>query len=83
MKMDERIYTIPLRDAFTSSSTRRTRKAVNIVKSFLKKHTKIEDIKLDSKLNEALWDRGIKKPPRRVKVRVVEEDERVVAYLVD
>ncbi|OYT27364.1 MAG: 50S ribosomal protein L31e [Candidatus Altiarchaeales archaeon ex4484_96] len=81
--MDERLYTIPLRDAFNAPKTKRTKKAVKVVKDYLKKHTKVDDVKLDTKLNELLWEKGIRKPPRRVKVKVVEEDGGVFAYLVD
>ncbi len=81
--MDDRVYTIPLRDTFGSPRTKRTKKAVNVVKKYLKKHTKVDDVKIDSSLNEFLWERGIRKPPRRVKVKVVEEDAGVVAYLAE
>jgi len=81
--MDEKVYTIPLRDAFYSSRTKRTKKAVNIIRNFLKRHTKVEDIKIDKSLNEAIWKRGIKKPPRRIKVKVVKEDEKTTAYLAE
>ena len=83
MKMDEKLYTIPLRDAFSSPRTKRTKKAVNVVRNYLKKHTKVDDVKIDTSLNEFLWEKGIRKPPRRVKVRVVEEDGMLVAYLVE
>jgi len=83
MKMDEKLYTIPLRDAFSSPRTKRTKKAVNVVRNYLKKHTKVDDVKIDTSLNEFLWEKGIRKPPRRVKVRVVEEDGMMVAYLVE
>ncbi|MEA1924281.1 MAG: 50S ribosomal protein L31e [Candidatus Altiarchaeota archaeon] len=80
--MNEKLYTIPLRDAFSSPRTKRTKKAVNVVRNYLRKHTKADDVKIDTSLNEFLWENGIKKPPRRVKVRVVEEDGGIVAYLV-
>ncbi len=81
--MDELVYTIPLREVFNSPRTRRANKAVKIVKDFIKKHTKAEEVKLDSSVNEALWMRGIRKPPRRIKVKVTKEDEVATAVLVE
>jgi len=83
MKDNEAIYTIPLRDAFQVPVTKRATKAIKIVKAFLTRHTKAEEIKLDSSINEALWSRGIKKPPRSVKVKVVKEENIVKASLVE
>lgn len=68
-----KLYRIPLRDAFNAPKTRRASKAVKIVKEFLKKHTKSE-VKLDASVNESLFARGIKKPPRRIKVKVIDKE---------
>ena len=34
-------------------------------------------MKLGSRLNEELWERGIEKPPRRVRVKAVIEDQQL------
>jgi len=81
MKEKEFTYTIPLREAFNVPVTKRANKAVKIVRNFLSRHTKASEIKIDSSINEVLWSRGIKKPPRRVKVRVVKEGDVVKASL--
>ena len=71
----ERTYTIPLREAFNAPRPRRANKAVKIVRNFLTRHTKAGTVKLDSSVNDAIWDRSREKPPRRIKVNVtVEED---------
>jgi len=49
--------------------SKRTRKAVAMVRKFLMRHTKRE-IKIDKTLNEELWRRGIKKPPREIRVKI-------------
>ncbi len=82
MRDREAVYTIPLRDAFHVPVTKRTTRAVKIIREFLVRHTKAEDIKLDSSINEALWDRGIKKPPHRIRVKVVKEGNIARASLV-
>jgi large subunit ribosomal protein L31e len=81
----ERIYTIPLREAFTAPRTRRASKAIKVVRGFLERHMKTTDVKLDESINEVLWNCGREKPPRRIKVKVVKEDEseRATATLVE
>ena len=76
------LYTIPLRDAFNVPRKRRARKAVKIVKEFLARHTKSE-VKFDASLNEMLWSRGIEKPPRRVRIKVVEKKGVKIAKLAE
>ena len=72
-KKQEKLYTIPLRAAFDAPRTKRAKKAVRIVQGFLMRHTKVEDVKIDSSVNEAIWERGIQKPPRKIKVKVTKE----------
>eukprot|EP01013_Petalomonas_cantuscygni_P021723 TRINITY_DN4126_c0_g2_i1.p3 TRINITY_DN4126_c0_g2~~TRINITY_DN4126_c0_g2_i1.p3 ORF type:complete len:137 (-),score=39.54 TRINITY_DN4126_c0_g2_i1:653-1063(-) len=47
---------------------RRAPLSIDIVKRSVKKIMHTEDIRIDSKLNEHLWSRGIKGVPRRVRV---------------
>jgi len=85
----EREYVIPLRDKCRPVPIyRKTPKAVKSVKEFLARHMKIYDrdlnkIKIDKHLNEALWFRGIKRPPHKIKVKVVKEGEIVRVELAD
>ena len=43
----------------------------------------LKKIKLDLYLNEALWFRGIKNPPHKIKVKAVTEGDIVRVYAVD
>lgn len=78
----ERIITIPLREALKKSERKRANYAVRYVRSFIQKQTKAEDVKLGAKLNEAVWARGMKKPPRSVRVKMVKDGNIVKAELV-
>jgi large subunit ribosomal protein L31e len=41
-------------------------------------------IKIDSKLNEKLWSRGIRNPPAKLKIRLIKKDENLIeAKLVE
>ena len=90
--IEERFYTIPLRKAWISPRKKRAPKAVRIVKSFVLKHMKVrteaegeeeaEKLVIDNEVNEKLWNRGIEKPPRKIRVRVVKDKEGVVTVLL-
>lgn len=81
----ERIYTIPLGDAYAVSRNGRVPRAVKILKTFMARHMKAEDERLiiSEALNKHLWVRSIQKPPRRVKVRLVKDEGSIHAYLAD
>lgn len=75
---EERIYVIPLREAKLVPRHRRTRQAAKLVREFLKKHMKSDEIKLDQGLNSKLWKRGGKHPPPRIRVKAVKQDDGTV-----
>lgn len=85
----EREYIIPLREKGRSVPRyKKTPKAIKTVKEFLVRHMKIRDrdlnkIKIDRFVNEALWSRGIKNPPHKIKVKAIKEGEIVRVELVD
>ncbi|OGI12072.1 50S ribosomal protein L31e [Candidatus Micrarchaeota archaeon RBG_16_36_9] len=79
---EEKIFTIPLREAYDKPRTTRAKKATNIVRDFLKKHMKSENIKLGKSINEAIWKRGIQKPPRRVRIHAVKEGDIIYTELL-
>jgi len=90
--VEERFYTIPLRKAWLSTRKKRAPRAIRIVKSFVLKHMKVrteaegeeeaEKLVIDNEVNEKLWSRGIEKPPRKIRVRVVKDKEGVVTVLL-
>ena len=90
--VEERFYTIPLRNAWISQRKKRAPKAGRIVKAFVLKHMKVrteaygdeeaEKLVIDNEVNEKLWSRGIEKPPRKIKVRVIKDKEGVVTVLL-
>lgn len=94
--VEERIYTIPLRRAWISPRKKRTPRAVRLVKSFIQRHMKIqtgaktgeeeeeERLVISNEVNERLWNRGIEKPPRNIRVRAVKDKEGTVTlYLAE
>ncbi len=82
---EEKIYTVPLGKAYNYIRTKRTRRAVSLVKQFVSRHGKVAaaDVRLSNALNSALWVRGVQKPPRKVKIKVTKEKGIAKAYLVE
>jgi len=68
----ERIYTIKLGKVYEKPRTKRARYAILLIKKFVEKHFRVEkdDIYIDQKLNEKIWERGIKYPPRKIRVLI-------------
>jgi len=94
--VEERIYTIPLSRAWIAPPRKRAPRAIRIIKSFVTKHMKLEARKegeeeeepkkliLDNKVNEAIWSRGIEKPPRKIRIRAAKDKEgNVTVYLAE
>ncbi|NIM47057.1 MAG: hypothetical protein GTN40_02770 [Candidatus Aenigmarchaeota archaeon] len=79
---EEKIFNIPLRDAFERPRTRRAKIATNIVKNFLVRHMKSEKIKIGNSINQEIWKRGIQKPPRKIRIHALKEEDIVYAELL-
>lgn len=79
---EEKIFTIPLREAFDKERQKRARNASKIVRAFILRHMKSENIKIGKSINEAIWKRGISKPPRKVRIHVLKEEDIVYAELL-
>ncbi|HKW05377.1 MAG TPA: 50S ribosomal protein L31e [Nitrososphaerales archaeon] len=74
----DRTYTVPLSRAWIAPRHRRVVRAVNVLREFAQRHMKSEEVKIESDLNEKLWVRGITRPPRRITVRMVKDDDGLI-----
>ena len=72
----KRTYNIPLRKDFHKKPAyKRSKVAIRVIKDFLQKHMKSDNIKLGKHLNENIWKDGIKAPPHHIKVDVIKDKE--------
>ena len=71
----ERVYTINLGKVLLSPNNQRAKRAVNMVKEYARRHMKTEEIKIEEGVNHQIWKRGIKHPPRKIRVRMTKTDE--------
>jgi len=71
----ERVYTVNLGKVLLSPDNQRAKRAVNVIKEFARHHLKIEQVKIEEDVSHLLWARGIKHPPRKIRVRMTKTDE--------
>jgi large subunit ribosomal protein L31e len=80
---EERVVTVPLRDARAAPSNERADRAMTIVREHLAQHFSVaeSEVRLDTGINEAVWSRGRSNPPSKLRVRAarfVEDGEPIV-----
>ena len=73
--VEEKLYTVNFRKAWITPRGKRTPRAVRMLREFVKRHMKAEAVIISNEINEKLWSRSIKKPPRKMRVRVVKDKE--------
>lgn len=79
-----RIETVNLGRAWITPRYRRTDRVITMIREFAKKNMKSNEVKLDQDLNRQIWRRGKTNPPRKVRLKLVkDEDGAVVVSLYD
>lgn len=71
----ERVYTINLGKVWLSPDNQRAKRAINMIKEFAEHHMKTEQIKIDQELSQQVWKRGIRSPPRKIRVRMAKTED--------
>jgi large subunit ribosomal protein L31e len=80
--IDERIYMIPLSKARRGPRNKWAKKSIRYLREYMERHFKPESLIISQEVNEKIWERGIQKPPRKLKVRATKNiDGLVVVYL--
>ncbi|MBI3254571.1 MAG: 60S ribosomal protein L31 [Nitrosarchaeum sp.] len=71
----ERVYTINLGKVLLSVDTHRAPRAINMIKEFARHHMKTQEIKIEEDLAHQIWSKGVRSPPRKIRVRMSKTDE--------
>ena len=71
----ERVYTIPLGKVLLSPNTHRAVRAINMIKEFARHHMKTYTVKIDEEVSHIIWARGVRSPPRKIRVRMTKTEE--------
>jgi large subunit ribosomal protein L31e len=81
--VEEKIYTFSFRKAWITPRGKRSPRVMRMLKDFVKRHTKSEEVLISNEVNELIWARGIQKPPRKLRIKVVKDKEgRTIVYPV-
>ena len=73
-----RVYTVPLGVAFEAPPYRRAKVAVRIIKDFTTRHMKADEVKIKEDVNKQIWARGMKHPPRRIRLEMERDEDGIV-----
>ncbi|ESQ25506.1 MAG: Ribosomal protein L31E [uncultured Acidilobus sp. OSP8] len=84
---EKSVYVINLSRVYYGRSINRAKRAVDLIRRFVSRHAKVpvDSVVILNDVNNFVWSRGIKRPPRRVKVLVTlvsgEEGNRAIVSL--
>jgi len=95
--VEERIYTIPLGRALVRPPKKRAPRAITLMRDFIIQHMKIDlsakaeeehgelpTLSISNAVNEKIWSRSIKKPPRKIRIRATKDkDGNVKVFLAE
>ena len=73
-----RVYTINLGRAWLTPQHKRTDRVVNMMRELATTHMKSDEIQIEQDLNRQVWARGKTNPPRKVRVKMVKDEDGVV-----
>jgi len=80
---NEALYIIPLQRVYWGGGRRtRGKRAVRLIRDFVKRHFKADRVIIDSMVNEYIFSRKIERPPRRIAVKVIKIDEGIYKVLL-
>lgn len=75
---EERTYTVPLSRAYLRPPKKRAKRAIALIRAFFKRHMKPEELVILPEVNEYVWERGIERPPRRIRIKATKSLEGTV-----
>jgi large subunit ribosomal protein L31e len=73
--VEEKFYDLNLRRIWAAPREKRTPRAVRYVRQYAAQRMKTDNVSLSEETNSLLWNRGISKPPRKIRIRVVKDKE--------
>ena len=74
----ERVYTINIGKVLLSPNNQRAKRAINMIREFAIHHMKSEDVKIEEDVSHLVWARGIRHPPRKIRVKLTKDDDGTV-----
>ncbi len=75
--LEERVYTFRLGRIYSTTRKKRAPRAVKYIKSRLERHLK-KPVKISPEVNSIIWSRGAEKPVRKITVKTLIYEDRVL-----
>ena len=76
--VEERTYMLPFQKVWRMPRQARAPKAARMLREYVQRHMKVEEVLISNEVNEQIWAKGITNPPRRLRVRMVKDKEGMV-----
>ncbi len=73
--MLDRVYTIPLAKAKRAPTSKRAPKAIRVIREFLTRHMKSDEVYIGASINDLIWKNGIRRIPPRIRIHTIKNDE--------
>ena len=74
----DNVHTINLGKVLLSQRQHRAVRAINMIREYTLRHKGAVNVKIDEKLAQQIWARGVRRPPRKITVEFVEDDDVVL-----
>ena len=74
----ENIHTINLGKVTLSQSQHRAVRAINMIREYVQRHKNTPNVKIDQELAHMIWARGVRRPPRKVTVELIDDGGEVL-----
>ena len=70
---------VPLGVALEAPAYRRSKVAIRIIREFATRHMKATEVSISEEVNKEIWSRGIKRPPRRIRLDMERDEDGIVS----
>ncbi len=79
----DNVHTINLGKVILSQRQHRAVRAINMIREYVQKHKNTPNVKIDEELAHLVWARGVRRPPRKVTVEIIDDggDVLVLPYV--
>ncbi len=74
-----RTYVVPLGVVSEAPPYRRAKVAIRVIREFTARHMKATEVTIAEEVNLLIWARGIKHPPRRIKLDMERDEDGIVS----
>ncbi|MGD1054927.1 MAG: 50S ribosomal protein L31e [Nitrososphaerales archaeon] len=74
-----RTYMVPLGVTYEAPPYRRSKVAIRVIREFATRHMKATEVSIAEEVNKQIWSRGIKSPPRRIRLEMERDEDGIVS----